>query len=80
MQQMLFPVASYSSSIMWQSVRMIIVLKCHIRNFFATFSWYKDTIFSRHTTQTLRLFAHIYYIGLGATMPREPKNLLLASL
>ncbi len=69
---MLFSVASYSSSIMWQNVQMMKVLKCHIRNFFATIRWCKDTKFSRHIIKTPRLSSHIYYIGLGASQPRGP--------
>ena len=72
MQQMLFSVASYCFSIMWQSVQMMMLLKCHIKNKFFIFGWCKDTNFSRHTIKTLQLSVHIYYIGLGASWPRGP--------
>lgn len=71
-QQMLFSVASYYFTIMWQSVQIVMMMKCHISNILASLRWCKDKHFSRDTIKTPRLSAHIYYIGLGATQPRGP--------
>ena len=77
---MLFSVASYSVSIMWQSKQMMMVLKCHIRNIFASFRQCKDTIFFRHIIKIPGLSVHIYYIGLVATRPRGPNNMVTEGL
>lgn len=69
---MLFSVASYYFTIMWQSVQIVLMMKCHISNILASLRRCKDKHFSRHTIKTPRLSAHIYYIGLGATQPRGP--------
>ena len=71
-QQMLFSVASSCFTIMWQSVQIVMMMKCHISNILASLRRCKDKHFSRHTIKTPRLSAHIYYIGLGATQPRGP--------
>ena len=77
---MLSSVASYSSSMMWQSVQMVMVLKCRIRYFSATLLWFKVSNYSRHTIDTPRLSSHIYYNELEANKARGPNNMLLASL
>ena len=68
-QQMLFSVASYYFTIMWQSVQIVMMVKCHISNILASLRRCKDKHFSQDTIKTPRLSAHIYYIGLGATEP-----------
>ena len=75
---MLFRVASYCSTFMWQSVQMAKVLRCHVGNCFATLIGYKDTLFSRHTIKMPRFSSYLYYNGLGTPHPREPNKTLLA--
>ena len=60
---MLFSVASYYFTIMWQSVQIVMMMKCHISNILASLRRCKDKHFSRHTIKTPRLSAHIYYIA-----------------
>ena len=77
---MLFSVASYCFTIMWQSVQIVMMMKCHISNILASLIWCKDKHFSRHTIKTPRLSAHIYYKGLGASLPRGPNYTLRTGL
>ena len=73
---MLFSVASSCFTIMWQSVQMSMIAKCHIRNTLVTFKQCKGTNFSRNTIKTSQLSAHIYYTGLGTAQPRGPNYML----
>ena len=75
-QQMLFSVASYYFTIMWQNVQIVMMKKCHISNIFASIRRCKDKHFSRYTIKTPQLSAHIYYTGLGTAQPRGPNYML----
>lgn len=75
-QQMLFSVASSCFTIMWQSVQMSMIAKCHIRNTLVALKQCKGTNFSRNTIKTPQLSAHIYYTGLGTAQPRGPNYML----